>query len=239
MLKVMTFNIKNNYHREVKNGKISKRLKDVFEIIEKENPDILGLQEVTSEVKKIISDNFTDYNIIGRSRYNNGKISDEYNIIMIKKSFPIIASTTYSLGKDINKIGSKGLLDVFPRICTYAKVKCEGSEINVYNTHLDHLLSYNRKKQLQVLENIIKPIENEPIIIMGDLNMCRGNKILKIFLDKNYINATDKLTTPTFGNRYIDHILINNKLVLKETYINHHENYPSDHFPIIVKARLK
>ena len=52
MLKVMTFNIKNTYKKEI-NGKIvSGRIKEIFKIIEKENPDILGLQEVTEEVKK-------------------------------------------------------------------------------------------------------------------------------------------------------------------------------------------
>lgn len=239
MLKVMTFNIKNNYYHEVVDGRVSERLKKIFQIIEKENPDVLGLQEVTEEVKKLITKFFVNYNIIGRSRYNNGKKSDEYNIIMVKKNFPVIDSATYSLGKDIHKVGSKYTLDFFPRICTYVKIAYKGEKINIYNTHLDHLLNYNRKRQMKIIKKLTESIKKEPIIIMGDLNMSRNNKILKDFLGQEYTNVSDTLNTPTYGRRYIDHILINNRFILKDVYVDNVKNYPSDHFPIITEVELK
>ena len=236
MLKVMTFNIKNTYKKEI-NGKIvSERIKEIFKIIEKENPDILGLQEVTEEVKKTIENTFLNYYFIGRSRYNNGNKTDEYNLIMIKKKYEIKESATYSLGNNVNLIGSKGFFDIFPRICTYVKIKYDNKEIGVYNTHLDHLLSYNRKRQMQLIESFVK---DTPAIIMGDLNVDRNNKILKGFLNKNYLDAANKLSIPTFGHKYIDHILCSPEFIFTEVYVNCYDNYPSDHYPIIVKTKLK
>lgn len=69
--------------------------------------------------------------------------------------------------------------------------------------------------------------------------MSRENKVLKIFLDEDYTNVSDSLTIPSFEDKYIDHILINNKFILKDVHVDNAKNYPSDHFPIIAKIQLK
>ena len=237
MLKVMTFNIKNTYQNEIRDGVFSARIEKIIKIIQKENPDILGLQEVTNEVKKIFDKIFVNYHIIGRSRYEKNIRRNEYNLLLIKKEIPVITYTTYSLGLNINKIRSKQLLSMFPRICTYAKINYQGTYINVYNTHLDHFFNKTKEKQLKILENIVSK-DDEPVIIMGDFNMSRGNEIFKQFY-KPYLNVATKIKIPTFGKYYLDHILLSGHFSLIKSYVHKHENYPSDHYPVIAEIDFK
>lgn len=242
MLTIMSFNIQNKYVLDWFNKCFNSRMNKIVKIIEKENPDIIGLQEVTPKIKKLLETRFPQYNIIGRSRYDNKVIADEYNLIMVSKKYKIISSGTYSLGPNIDKIGSKGILDVFPRICSYVKFECQGKIIAIFNTHLDHLFNYNRRKQLKQIKTIINLQGASANIIMGDFNLTRESEILKEFMDEDYKNAADDLEQPTFKNKFIDQILFSNDFSLTRTYIKGKkelEKYPSDHFPVVAKIKLK
>ena len=242
MLTIMSFNIQNKYVLDCFSKFFNSRMTKILKIIEKENPDIIGLQEVTPKIKKILEERLPQYNIIGRSRYNDQSMADEYNLIMASKKHRIVTSGTYSLGPDINKVGSRGLLDVFPRICSYTKIEHQGKIIAIFNTHLDHLLNYNRCKQLKQIKNIINLQGTGCNIIMGDFNLTRESEMLKEFMDEDYKNVADDLEQPTFRNLFIDQILFTDEISLLRAYVNDSqdlEKYPSDHFPIVAKINLR
>ena len=46
------------------------RYKRVVSFIKKENPDILGMQEVTRKAKRYLTKHLDDYNVIGLSRHS-------------------------------------------------------------------------------------------------------------------------------------------------------------------------
>lgn len=242
MLTIMSFNIQNRYILDSLSKCFNSRMNRILKIIENESPDIIGLQEVTQKAKKVIEERFTQYNFIGRSRYNNDSMLDEYNLIMVNKKYKIITSGTYSLGSNVDKLSSKGFFDVFPRICSYVKLEYKGKIITIFNTHLDHLLNYNRYKQLKQINTIIKRQGAKANIVMGDFNLSRESELLKKFMNEDYKNASDELEQPTLRNRFIDHILFTEDFTLKNIHSGNKqekEKYPSDHLPVIAKINLR
>jgi Exonuclease III len=64
-LKIISFNIKNNFSRSQKE---QKRLDEIIKFLNEENADVIGLQEVNSYVRKILAVALRDYYVIGDSR---------------------------------------------------------------------------------------------------------------------------------------------------------------------------
>ncbi len=222
MLKLMTYNIKNNYKE-----KTFKRIDKIIKIIKEENPDIIGLQEVNFKVKNYLKDNLKEYQIFGKSRYQNNKIYDEYNIVLIKKNITVLKTETYKLYPK----HKHAFFSLFPRIATQVLIKYQNKEIHIFNTHLDVLFNYTRKKELEILNEKIKKEEN--IIIMGDFNMTPQNKIFQK-LTSYYKNINIVTQTNIHRKHPIDYILISNNITYENTKIINSKEMPSDHFPITV-----
>lgn len=242
MLTIMTFNIKNKIIFDNFNKYFKLRTQKIIDIIKTANPDVIGLQEVTFKMKKVLEKNFSEYNFFGRSRYNNDEKFDEYNLIMINKKYNVLSSETYSLGSDINKISSKDFLNVFPRVCSYVEFEYKNRNIVFLNTQLDSILNYSRAKQLKRINNIIEQHNFDNTIIVGDFNLSKDSELLKKFMGVNYNNVSDELEYPTYKNKFIDHILLTEKFSLLNILpidVNKMEKYPSSHFPIIAKINIK
>ncbi len=178
-MKVMTFNVKHKYLEDFL-CLFKKRFFNVVEFIKEENPDILGMQEITKNGKKYLEKQLSEYHIIGESRHSFF-LSNEYNPILIKKKYNIASTITYSLSENKNKLGFKTKYDGFPRICVIAHIKDKKNKYCIINTHIDNSCSNNKKRLLEILERIIKEEINkdEYLIIMGDFHMSMKNNNLK------------------------------------------------------------
>lgn len=230
-MKIITFNIQNNFLKK-ENDKKDK----LIDFINKENPDIICFQELTYNLKKYIEDNILNYNLIGISRYQTNSLIDEYNSILIKNDIKILNSQTFSLYTK----HKHDYFSVFPRICTYVKLQKNNQIFQIYNTHLDHLFNYTRKKQLDVLKKYLYNIEQIPTIITGDFNMNKNNKIIKEFLNTNFINTGFALKTPTlrhFRTLPIDYIITTKNIHCKSIKANK-KVCLSDHYPLIAKLKI-
>jgi endonuclease/exonuclease/phosphatase family metal-dependent hydrolase len=120
----------------------------------------------------------------------------------------------------------------------------------VVNTHLDHILRETREKQIQVLINEVKLLNQFPLIIMGDFNESPFTKIRENLLnafelkdpwtEKNYPEETShhgfKGDKKNIGDR-IDWILIPKNFNCTELRLDkrafHNGVYPSDHYPLL------
>ena len=222
MLKLMTYNIKNNYKE-----KTFKRIDKIINIIKEEDTDIIGLQEVNFKVKKYLKNNLKEYQIFGKSRYENNKIYDEYNTILVKKNITVLKTETYKLYPK----HKHAFFSFFPRIATQVSIKHQNKEIHIFNTHLDVLFNYTRKKELEILNKKITKSENT--IIMGDFNMEPQNKIFQKFTS-HYKNINTVVPTNIHHKLPIDYILISNNITYESAKIINSKVMPSDHFPITV-----
>ena len=227
---ISTFNIQNNSKDYNSNKAV-----EIYNYLINNKIDILGLQEVfykcNNDLEKLIN---SKYNIIGKYRYFLKFLypnKNEKNPIITK--YNIINSKTYHLPS------FKGS---YNRIITKSSINYKGNNISVYNTHIEVINDEVKSKQLEYIYNLIRN-ENNLIILMGDFNFKKSNKIFDDFINKLKsinIKLVD-INTNTFktskDNLSIDHIFVSNvfkitkKKVIKDMDI-------SDHYPVMVEIEL-
>ena len=100
-MKVMSFNLRSDFILDFKN-RWDKRKHIVYEIIDKYDCDIIGVQEVTNKMFNDIKENFDDYTIVGKPR--SKKYFSERNNLFIKNRNKIINHNTFWLSKNPEKV---------------------------------------------------------------------------------------------------------------------------------------
>ena len=179
-LTIINFNIQNKVKNKNYNG--GENAKSFANFINKQNPDIICMQELTDAYEKKLK-TLIPYQFTGENRFNQKSIwyshFGEKNAIITNLN--IINTKTFSLSKDLNKLGKRSLLSIFPRIATVTTVTKENQTFTVINTHLDHLSNYARKIQLIYLKQIIE-LNKEPIILTGDFNLNTENESFQDFI---------------------------------------------------------
>lgn len=258
-MKVLTFNLRTDFLLDI-NNRWNTRKKLVYDIINNNDYDIIGVQELNNKMYSDLSSEVSNYNIVGDPRSSRYFI--ERNDILVAKRHRILEHSTFWLSDKPDKMGSAVWYSVFPRICTTALVELEeGNLIRIYNTHLDFLLpkarEYGLKKIGEYIENKHKQ-DDYPAILMGDLNAGPKSKVVKEFTQgkyssKRFVAVQDYnkeiYTRATLGKfkgvktgLHIDYIfasdefeIINNEII----YYNKNGRYPSDHYPMMAELKLK
>ena len=237
-MKVMTYNIEHLTFKDIfftwRN-----RYKKVVDYIKLEDPDILGMQEITKKGVRYLKKYLSDYNIVGESRHSI-IFTDEYTPLLIKKDYELLSYKTYSLSSNIYKLGVKTKEDNFPRICVVCHIKKDKNKYIVINTHIDNSSGPNKKRLLNIFKEIIKKekAKDELIIIMGDFNMTLNNDDLLEF-SKEYKDPFKDYTYGSFcpnpKGKSLDHIFLDKKLTYKKDKIDVNSNdkcFLSDHYPL-------
>ncbi len=209
-LKLMTFNI---YHGETLDGKINT---DIFaEIINKENPDVVGLQEVDFYTKR--SGNIDIVLELGRKTnmvplfaramdYDNG----EYGVAILSR-YSIIKSIVHKLR---TKVGFE------PRVALEVILSAKNDTISFLVTHLDyHQNDSLRFLQIKDLVKISKGIKY-PLFLLGDLNDTPESRSIKLISSVFDLDNPNLLSFPCpEPERKIDYIL---KRAKKWNLVNEH-----------------
>ncbi len=237
-MKIMTFNLKHKILEDIF-GLWKKRYREILKYLKKENPDILGVQELTRKGKHFLKKELKDYQIIGKRRHSI-ILTNEYNCLLIKKDYKIISHNTYSLSNKITHLGTKTKNDKFPRICVVAHIEKDDIKYMIVNTHLDNSDKNNKKRLLKIYNKIVETHKNddEYLILLGDYNMTIDNKNLKEFAVnyKDPFENNKKSSFTGFPNiKSIDHIFLDKRLNYKNEKIDvnsNDESYLSDHYPL-------
>ncbi len=256
-LNIVSFNLKNDSILTLKNYRFSSRLKLIKALFNVIEFDVMGIQELLFSNKKLIDNILIDYFSIGKGRSNK---DDETTIIFFaKKRFKLVKEETFWLSESPTEIGSKNMISLFPRICTMAIVEDLYNNNHKYlfvNTHLDHLFpitrTYQVKKLLELIENFKNEV-NASTIIMGDFNTTLKSTALKQLQEEPYkykgiFSSKSSNTLHYFrgveneAKDAIDHIFYDEDFqLISHEVINFQidNSYPSDHFPITAKFKLK
>lgn len=247
-MKIMSFNVKNDTIFTIGKKRWPFRYAAINEIIKQEDPDIIGMQEVTD---KMLADlELNKYAHVGKSRNRFFDFANEKNIILYKKNdFKILNSKTIWLSPSPEKLGSRTLGSIYPRICTYISLQAKNYQVyHIYNTHLDHLFGFVRHAQINHLQHFINTVQHAPIVVMGDFNTTMRSKYIQQLVNEldlnNCFQFCDQLfnthigSFPNFNNNSlpIDYIFTSKDLIINNTIIldnKINDHYASDHFPII------
>lgn len=225
-------------------------------VIRKNQLDIFGVQEaVRFQLDDLLGDEFL---CIGGGR-DDFKDKGEFSAILYRKDrFELIRGGTFGLSEKPSVPGYKSWETAYPRIATWGlfRDKKTGNEFIYYNTHLDHVSELARINGIKLLVKHAKEhAKGKPLIISGDFNAKPTSLTYQTAASLLKDSAKVSLTPHTgsartfhgFG-RYtkhtypIDFIFVSDDIQVfshKTDDTEFPEGFPSDHFPVITKLKLK
>lgn len=244
-MRFATFNIRRIGWEAQEKNKWEKRKDVVFSMIKNIQPDIIGFQEVSTQQRSDLTENLSNYNSFGDARnmfanfsqslvLNSSKLVgmflEKYKIQ--DEQSPIFYDRDKFNVKEYGTFSLNAVYSLVPRICTWGffEEKATGNYFYVYNTHLDHMSSAIRSKQIDIIfEDIKRRTKNFPVILMGDFNAIIYGKgpdaqILQKIADESFVDAKKiaqvvegpEKTQTGWNNeklKAIDHIFIRNNAV--------------------------
>jgi endonuclease/exonuclease/phosphatase family metal-dependent hydrolase len=262
--KLMTFNIR---YGTAPDGEHSWNLRQdlVYSLLEKEQPDILGLQEALNFQIDAIITHLPEYRRLGVGR-DDGDTLGEYSAILFRSArFRPLESQTFWFSDTPEVPGSKSWGNSITRICTWAHFSDDstGLPFYVYNLHLDHQSQPSREKSVALLlQRIGKREKDDPVVVMGDFNAGEDNPAIQaleefkepgsrapMFADAFRLLHPQAQEVGTFHGftdhpeaDMIDHIFITKSFIVSYANILRDHppgRYPSDHFPVAATVAIK
>ncbi len=172
-IKVMTFNLRYGTAPDGDNAwELRKPL--TFDVFERQDADVVGIQEGLDQQLKDIEAAVPGYTRVGVGR-DDGKTKGEYSAIYYRTSrFDVEASGTFWFSDTPEVVGSKTWGNDLPRICTWAHLveKATGYGFYQFNVHLDAYVQVAREKSVVLLMQrlVARPVVTDPAIVTGDFN---------------------------------------------------------------------
>lgn len=252
---IATFNLKSDFLCLGRNS-WEKRRERLFGLFSELDADITCVQELTPRMRAELSDRFSNYDFIGKSRCR-GPLG-EHSDIAVRSFFPVGDHHTFRLPSSKSKLFA-GLYPpgrLFPRICTTAEISLDGNQrIRVFNTHLDMFSDTVRGIQLSLIGAIIElhnRIDPLPTLLSGDFNalpdspaMCAFRTFAKNRLHMRDILSNGGATLHRFrggeGSGRIDYIFAGEEFGVssaKTVRSDFDGRYASDHYPLLAALTL-
>ncbi len=257
-LTVGTFNLRLQTNGDVGNL-WQQRAILVSDLIRFHDFDILGTQEGFLNQLQDIKTALPYYSFSGHGR-DDGKEAGEHSSIFYKTvKFELLDKGDFWLSETPEKpsIGWDGKCCKRITSWIYLKDKKSKKKFYVFNAHYDHEGQVARRESSKLMLTQIKDIAgNKPVILMGDFNGDHNSEPYQIIANSNQLKDTYQMVDfpyannnsfQNFGNlikgkEVIDHIFVTPQFsvskwgILSDTFQG---KYPSDHFPVLVKMRLK
>lgn len=232
------------------------RIQKVAGVIQKYNPDIIGLQEALHQQIQDLLKVLPEYSYVGVGR-DDGKEKGEYSAILYRHSrFGVLRSGTTWLSES-GEVGSIGWDAAITRIATWARLydKELKQEFVVANTHFDHIGKQARIGSAHYLAGYFSGMMfkgNQPLLLTGDFNCERTEEtythLLKIANGLTDTKPANDATGTYCGFevgamecKAIDYIFYSAEWVLRNYHVitdNDGKHYPSDHLPVLAEFGL-
>jgi endonuclease/exonuclease/phosphatase family metal-dependent hydrolase len=176
---VMTFNVRLASVQDGANAWPNRRAL-FLQTIQKNNPDLLGCQEVVQVQAQFLQENLPDYTFLGGGR-DDGQTRGEYSPIMARKSrFEVLDSGQFWLSPTPERVGVRGWDASYVRICTWARLRLLDTGLTIYyfNTHMDNNGATARAESGKLIRRVAaekvaaSAAQGKPdaVIVTGDFN---------------------------------------------------------------------
>jgi len=173
-MKVVTFNIRGDFGVDGRNDFCHRKLL-ILRKLAKEQPDIVGFQEVLPHVVDWMRQALPEYDVVGCGREKD-LTGEQMTVIFRRDKFQLISMQTFWLSPTPNIPGSRyAEQSGCPRTATELVLResASGKVLRLVNTHLDHVGSLARQLGMsQLLRHLEAPsfFPEVPVILMGDFN---------------------------------------------------------------------
>lgn len=245
-LKVMSYNIRLGIADDGDNSWMYRRPATIA-MLEKEAPDVFGLQEAYKFQQDFITENLPQYKAVGVGRDDGIDKGERMSILYNSEKVELLDWGTYWLSETPD-VPSFGWDAKCRRTATWAKLRLikGGKEFFYVNTHLDHKGREARRRGLaMVLERIgaMNP-KGLPMVLTGDFNVKPDDECL---IDLNQVMQDARFVAKTSEKGHTFHGWGNTKSVIDYVYFSgfHHCEryhivserfvgvpYISDHYPV-------
>ncbi len=252
-IKIMSYNIRCHAPNDFGHKNWFYRADLVVDTIEKEQPGVIGFQEVNSWQYDYLCDTMPMYDSIITYRDDTPVYSEGCPVFYRTDLYTLVNKGSFWLS-ETPEVMSKDWGAACYRICSYVILKenATNKEFVVFNTHLDHISDEARINGINVVLDKIKDFGSIPAILIGDLNAEEDSETYKSatesFSDSKY-QTENTMTSCTYQNwgteldrECIDYIMVskddfkvNSYKVITDTYDG---TYTSDHFPLIASLTL-
>ncbi|MBR5202446.1 MAG: endonuclease/exonuclease/phosphatase family protein [Clostridia bacterium] len=225
----------------------------IMQGIEKEQPSVIGFQEVTKWHYSYLCDTLPTYDSV--ITYRDDAFNSEGCPIFFRSDiYTLIDKGSFWLSETPD-VMSKSWGAQFNRVCSYVILKDNTTETKfvVFNTHLSHVSDEARINGIQVVLDKILEFGSLPAVLMGDLNAEEDSKTY-ISATANFLDVKYQVENPMISCTYqdwgkqldrncIDYVMIskqglkvNSYKVVTDTYDG---VYSSDHFPLSVSLSFE
>ncbi len=255
----MSFNIRNGKANDGDNSWPQRRPL-VSDVVRGYDPDVVGLQEAFRFQLDQLAADLPNYAEVGEGR--GGGTKDEYSAILYRRDrFELLDSGTFWLS-DTPEVVSKHWRHHHYRVCTWAHLRDAGSgrALYVYNTHFDHQSQLARANSAALIRRRIgERATKDPVLVTGDMNAAESNPAIAALKapDSDYpLRDTFRVAHPdarevgTGNGGYtgkrdgakIDYVLVSEEFETLDASIDQAPRggrYPSDHYPVLARVRLR
>ena len=254
-LTVMSFNIR---YGTADDGpdRWERRRVQVIRLLKTHAPEVIGLQEALHfQIDEILS-GMPDYRMVGVGRSDGGQ-GGEYSAILYRASrLSVRRASTFWFSDTPEVVKSNTWGAALERICTWALFDDrQGTPFYAFNLHLDHVSQPAREKSVALLlERVAARAPVLPVVVTGDFNVGESNPAARAmaqsFRDTFRVIHPDAQEAGTFNGfkpgstrgEKIDYVFVEpDTEVLSADIIRTSVNgrYPSDHFPVIARIRVR
>jgi endonuclease/exonuclease/phosphatase family metal-dependent hydrolase len=254
-LTVMSFNIRYGTASDGDNHWL-KRREQLFALLREQQADVIGLQEALYGQIEEILQAVPGYDYVGVGR-SDGRRAGEYAAILYRTArLRPRRSDTFWFSDTPGVVKSTSWGNQIERICTWAYFEDrEGPAFYLYNVHLDHQSQPSRERSAALLlERIRARDPRAAAVVTGDFNAGEDNPaavaMRASFLDSFRVLHPDAREAGTFngftfgqtsGDK-IDFVFVEPGTDVVEAAIartSRDGRYPSDHFPVTARIRLR
>jgi endonuclease/exonuclease/phosphatase family metal-dependent hydrolase len=227
-VRIMTYNLHNGFNTK---GKLN--MEELAQVIEQNNPDVVALQEVSRGW--LISGRVDMLEWLSQRLqmpYVSEPTADQFWGNAILSRYPILAYSRYDLPpRDlfIRRGFILALIDIG-----------NDQQIKVINTHFHHVEGQTEIRQLQskTIIDFLSNIDNNNIILLGDLNAETGDQEIAMLYEAEFLDTAIRMNSQpayTFASdnphQKIDYILITQDLRIGDVQVP--LSTASDHLPIV------
>ena len=219
--------------------------------------DIMGTQEGFHHQLRDITEP-GDYAYVGVGR-DDGVNGGEHSAIVYKTDrFQVLDKGDFWFSETPD-VPSYGWEAKYRRVCSWAKFKDQkaNKEFFVFSLHYDHEAKEARKNSSLLLLSKIKEIAGDsPTFCLGDFNATPEDEPIQIIYDANILHDSRLISqTKPYGTEgtfnafrldapmkdRIDYIWVTEGITIEKYGVlndMHYGHFPSDHFPVMVKAKF-
>ncbi len=234
----------------------------VSRFLNKEKPDLVGLQEVLFSQYEYLDSVLTDYSSVGAGREDGMRLGEMNPVFFRKDRFDLVRNLTFWLSETPETPGSKAWNSSLPRIVTWVELADKNTHDHLFffNTHFAHDSDTARIMSAKLLLSKIDTITSSfPFIVTGDFNALPGSEAYAILtgpaesvpllMDAKGISEdnpegpvyTYNGFSDTTRSTRIDYIFVRNGLRVSDHRVfvrKEHRIFISDHWPVAATVYL-